>query len=292
MEVGFIGLGLMGRPMALNLLKAGHTLSVWSRRDEAMQPLVAAGATACVNAAEVAHRVDVLITMVGDGPDVEQVALGPDGIAAGARPGLVYIDMSTISPEIAQNVAAKLAEQQVTMLDAPVSGGEAGAVNAALTIMVGGDADAFARVQPLFDALGKTVSLIGPSGAGQVAKACNQVVTGVGIAAVAEAFNFARKSDVDVTRVREVLLGGFAASRILDVHGGRMLERDFEPGFKSWMHQKDMRIVLEEAHRLGLQLPTSSAAAQLYTAMAGSSMGEEDSVAVLKLLERMSGGAH
>jgi 2-hydroxy-3-oxopropionate reductase len=290
MNVGFIGLGLMGRPMALNLIRAGHSLRVWARRAEAMQPLLDAGATAAVSAADVAANVDVVITIVGDAPDVERVALGPDGIADGARPGLIHIDMSTISPEVTQSIARRLAARGVTMLDAPVSGGEPGAINAALTIMVGGDASAFECVKPLFEAMGKTISHIGGNGAGQVAKACNQIVTGVGVAAVAEALNFARKSGVDAGAVREVLLGGFAASRILDAHGGRMIQRNFQPGFKSWMHQKDMRIVLEEAHRLGLQLPTAAAAAQLYNAMVGSGLGEEDSVAMLKLFERMSGG--
>lgn len=290
MNVGFIGLGLMGRPMALNLIRAGHDLRVWARRPEAMQPLLDAGAVAAISAADVASKVDVVITIVGDAPDVERVALGPDGIADGARPGLIHIDMSTISPEVTQSIAARLRERGVTMLDAPVSGGEPGAINAALTIMVGGEASAFECVKPLFEAMGKTISHIGGNGAGQVAKACNQIVTGVGVAAVAEALNFARKSGVDAGAVREVLMGGFAASRILDVHGGRMVKRDFQPGFKSWMHQKDMRIVLEEAHRLGLQLPTAAAAAQLYNAMVGSGLGEEDSVAMLKLFERMSGG--
>lgn len=290
MNVGFIGLGLMGRPMALNLIRAGHSLRVWARRPEAMQPLLDAGATAGTSAADVAAAVDVVITVVGDGPDVERVALGPNGIADGARPGLIHIDMSTISPELTQSMATRLRERGVTMLDAPVSGGEPGAINATLTIMVGGEASAFDCVKPLFEAMGKTISLIGGNGAGQVAKACNQIVTGVGVAAVAEALNFARKSGVDAGAVREVLMGGFAASRILDAHGGRMVKRDFQPGFKSWMHQKDMRIVLDEAHRLGLQLPTAAAAAQLYNAMVGSGLGEEDSVAMLKLFERMSGG--
>lgn len=290
MNIGFIGLGLMGRPMALNLLHAGHALNVWARRPETMQPLLAEGANAFSSAAEVAAASEVVITLVGDGPDVENVVFAPGGIAEGARPGLIYIDMSTISPAIAQSVAKRLADVGVTMLDAPVSGGEIGAINATLTIMVGGDEKTFDFLRPLFDTLGKTVSRIGGSGAGQVAKACNQVITGVGVAAVAEALNFARKSGVDAGAVREVLLGGFAASRILDVHGGRMVRREFEPGFKSWMHQKDMRIVLEEAHRLGLQLPASAAAAQLYNAMAGSGLGDEDSVAMLKLFERMSGG--
>lgn len=290
MNVGFIGLGLMGRPMALNLIRAGHTLNVWARRPEATQPLLEAGAVVCESPAQLASLSEVVITLVGDGPDVESLVFEPGGIADGAHKNLIYVDMSTISPAIAQSVAKRLAGVGVTMLDAPVSGGEAGAINATLTIMVGGEAAAFERVRPLFETMGQTVSLLGASGAGQVAKACNQVITGVGIAAVAEALNFARKSGVDAAAVREVLLGGFAASRILEAHGGRMLQRDFEPGFKAWMHQKDMRIVLEEAHRLGLQLPASAAAAQLYNAMVGSGQGEEDSVAMLKLFERMSGG--
>lgn len=289
MEVGFIGLGLMGRPMALNLLKAGHRVHVWSRRQESMQPLVDAGAVACGSAAEVAGRAEVAISMVADAPDVEAVALGTGGVAEGARPGLVFVDMSTIAPAAAQSIAARLAEHGIPMLDAPVSGGEVGAINASLTIMVGGDAAAFAKARPLFEAMGKTVSHIGGCGAGQVAKACNQILTGVGVAAVAEALNFARKSGVDPARVREALLGGFAYSRILENHGKRMLERNFQPGFKAWMHQKDMRIVMEEAHRLGLALPSAAATAQLFNALVGSGLGEEDSVSMLKLLERMSG---
>lgn len=290
MEVGFIGLGLMGRPMALNLMKAGHKVHVWSRRRESMQPLLDAGAGECASAAELASRAEVVISMVADAPDVEHVALGPQGVAAGARPGLIFVDMSTIAPAAAQAIAAKLKAHGIEMLDAPVSGGEIGAINATLTIMVGGDAAAFERVKPAFEAMGKTVSLIGASGAGQVAKACNQILTGVGVAAVAEAMNFAKKSGVDAAKVREALLGGFAYSRILENHGQRMLDRNFKPGFKAWMHQKDLRIVMEEAHRLGLALPTSAATAQMLNAMVGSGLGENDSIAMLKLLERMSGG--
>ena len=290
MEVGFIGLGLMGRPMALNLMKAGHRVHVWSRRRESMQPLLDAGAGDCASAADVAARAEVVISMVADAPDVEQVALGPQGVAEGARPGLIFVDMSTIAPAAAQAIAAKLKARGIAMLDAPVSGGEIGAINATLTIMVGGDEAAFERVKPLFEAMGKTVSLIGASGAGQVAKACNQILTGVGVAAVAEAMNFAKKSGVDAAKVREALLGGFAYSRVLENHGQRMLDRNFKPGFKAWMHQKDLRIVMEEAHRLGLSLPTSAATAQMLNAMVGSGLGENDSIAMLKLLERMSGG--
>lgn len=290
MEVGFIGLGLMGRPMALNLIKAGHTVHVWSRRRASMQPLLEAGAGDCASAAEVARRAPLTISMVADAPDVEQVTLGPDGVADGAGAGHIHVDMSTIAPAAAQKIAGALAGRGVTMLDAPVSGGEVGAIAGTLTIMVGGDAAAFDKVRPVLEAMGQSVTLIGASGAGQVAKACNQILTGVSVAAVAEALNFATKSGVDAGKVREALLGGFAYSRILENHGQRMLDRNFKPGFKAWMHQKDMRIVIEEAHRLGLALPASAAATQMFNALVGSGMGEEDSIAMLKLLERMSGG--
>ena len=291
MDVGFIGLGLMGRPMALNLIKAGDRVHVWSRRRESMQPLLDAGAGDCASAAEVARRASITISMVADAPDVEQVTLGPDGVADGARAGHIHIDMSTIAPAAAQSIATRLVERGIIALDAPVSGGEPGAIAATLTIMVGGEAEAFERVQPLFEAMGKSITRIGEAGAGQVAKACNQIITGVGVASVAEALNFAAKSGVDGAKVREALLGGFAFSRILENHGQRMLARNFKPGFKAWMHQKDVRIVMDEAHRLGLALPTAAATMQLFNAMAGSGLGEDDSVALLKLLERMSGGA-
>ena len=290
MEVGFIGLGLMGRPMALNLIRAGHSVHVWSRRRASMAPLLEAGAGDAASAGELAERCPVTISMVADAPDVEQVTLGPGGVAERARAGHIHVDMSTIAPAAAQRIAAALAEKGVLALDAPVSGGEVGAVAGSLTIMAGGERAAFETVKPLFEAMGKSVTLIGAAGAGQVAKACNQILTGVGVAAVAEALNFASRSGVDAARVREALLGGFAYSRILENHGQRMLERNFKPGFKAWMHQKDLRIVMEEAHRLGLALPASAVTAQLFNAVVGSGMGEDDSIAMLRLLERMSGG--
>ena len=289
MKIGFVGLGIMGRPMALNILKGGFDLTVWARRAESMAPLLEAGAKAAASPAEVAAACDIVVSMVSDAPDVEAVALGAGGVAEGAKPGLIYVDMSTIAPAAAQSIAARLAEKGVTMLDAPVSGGEVGAINAGLTIMVGGDEAAFEKAKAVLACMGKSVNLIGGSGAGQVTKACNQILTGVTVMAVAEAFNFARKSGVDAGKVREALLGGFAYSRILENHGQRMLDRNFKPGFKAWMHQKDMNIVLQEAHRLGLMLPTSAASAQLFNAMVGSGLGEEDSVAALKLLEGLSG---
>lgn len=291
MNIGFIGLGLMGRPMALHLAKAGHTLHLWARRPAALEPFADAGAHVHVSAAQVARHAEVVFTMVADAPDVREVCLGPEGLAAGAQPGLIVADMSTINPNAAREIGAALAEKGIDFLDAPVSGGEVGALNASLTIMVGGKPEAFAQVKPLFGKMGKSVTLIGETGAGQVAKACNQILTGVGVLAVAEAFNFAAQNGVDVAKVREALLGGFAYSRILENHGQRMLDRNFKPGFKAWMHQKDLRIVMEEAHRLGLMLPAAAATAQLFNAIVGSGMGEEDSVAALKLLEKLSSPA-
>lgn len=289
MNVGFIGLGIMGRPMAINVARGGHCLHIWARRPAALEPFAQFGAKAHVSAAQVARHCAVVFTMVADAPDVEEVTLAAGGIAEGARPGLIVADMSTIAPSAARRIGERLAEKGIDFLDAPVSGGEPGAINATLSIMVGGKAEAFAKARPLFECMGKSITHVGAGGAGQVAKACNQIATGVGVLAVAEAFNLARKSGVDPAKVREALLGGFAYSKILDNHGSRMLARNFKPGFKSWMHQKDLRIVLQSAHELGLCLPATAATAQMFNAMVGSGLGEEDSVAMIKLLEKLSG---
>ena len=288
MNVGFIGLGLMGRPLALHLEKAGHALHLWARRPEPLAPFAAVNAKIYATPADVAANADVVITMVADAPDVEHVCLGENGLAAGGKAGLIIVDMSTINPNAARVIGEKLAAKGIEFVDAPVSGGEVGAINAALTIMVGGSQAAFDKVKPLLEKMGKSVTLIGGSGAGQVAKACNQILTGVGVMAVAEAFNFAAKSGVDPAKVREALLGGFAYSKILENHGQRMLDRNFKPGFKAWMHQKDLRIVMEEAHRMGLMLPSAAATAQLFNAIVGAGMGENDSITALQLLEKMS----
>jgi 2-hydroxy-3-oxopropionate reductase len=288
MKVGFIGLGLMGRPMALHLEKAGHELHLWARRPESLAPFSGVNARTHDSPAAVAAQAEVVIVMVADAPDVEAVCLGADGLATGGKAGLVVVDMSTINPNAARSIGLRLAEKGIEFVDAPVSGGETGAINAALTIMAGGQAAAFEKVRPLLEKMGKSVTLIGDSGAGQVAKACNQILTGVGVLAVAEAFNFAAKSGVDAGKVREALLGGFAYSRILENHGQRMLDRNFKPGFKAWMHQKDLRIVMEEAHRMGLMLPSAAATAQVFNAIVGSGMGEHDSISALMLLEKMS----
>lgn len=290
MHIGFIGLGIMGRPMALNLLKGGHGLTVWARRPESLAPLLAAGAQAGASPADLGARCDLVISMVADSPDVAEVMLGEQGVATSPAPGLVAVDMSTIAPLAARDIGRRLGDKGVAFVDAPVSGGEVGAIAGSLSIMVGGAAAAVAKAMPAFQCLGKNIVHVGDAGAGQVTKACNQICTGVGVLAVAEAFNFARKAGVDPARVREALLGGFAASRILENHGQRMLDRNFQPGFKAWMHQKDLHIVMESAHQLGLTLPTAAATAQMFNALVGSGRGEADSIAVLQLLESLSGG--
>jgi 2-hydroxy-3-oxopropionate reductase len=240
--VGFIGLGIMGKPMARNLLNAGYPLIVLNRSRPPVDELVAIGAQPGTSPQDVASRSDVVITMLPDSPDVESVALGADGIIAGIRDGALWIDMSTIAPATTKHVAGELAAKGVTSLDAPVSGGEKGAIDAALSIMVGGSDEAFARAQPIFAALGKNIVHVGELGAGQVTKACNQIVVGVTIEAVAEALALAELSGVDPNKVRAALLGGFAQSKILEVHGQRMIDRTFNPGFKARLHRKDMNI--------------------------------------------------
>jgi 2-hydroxy-3-oxopropionate reductase len=288
-NIGFIGLGIMGKPMAHNLHKAGHRLFVHARRAESMAPLAQAGCTACATAAEAAAQADVIFIMVSDTHDVKQVLFAEGGVAQGAKPGSVVVDMSTISPTATRHYAARLAERGIAMLDAPVSGGDVGAINGTLSIMVGGKPEIFERVKPLFECMGKNIVHIGDNGAGQVAKACNQIVVGVTIEAVAEALTFARKSGVDVAKVREALMGGFAASRILDVHGKRMLDNNYQPGFKTKLHQKDMNIVMQTAQELGLALPAAALVMQHMNALMGTGDAESDSAAVMKIVERMSG---
>ena len=279
----------MGRPMALNLLRAGYTVRVWARRSESMQPLIEAGATACSSPADAASGADIIISNVSDTIDVEQVILGDSGVIEGAASGSVVVDMSTISPSVTRDIAARLAEGGVEMLDAPVSGGEKGAIDGTLSIMIGGKAAVFDRVLPVFEVLGSNIVLIGDNGAGQVTKACNQTVIAQTISAIGEAFVLATAAGVDPARVREALLGGFAGSRVLDSHGGRMLAHDFKPGFKSKLHQKDMRIVLETAHELGIALPGAALATQMINALVGSGGGEDDSCAILRLQEQLAG---
>jgi len=282
-RIGFIGLGIMGRPMALNLRKAGYPLWVHGRRSETMAPVVAAGATACASAADVATQVEVIIVMVGDTPDVESVLFGARGVVEGIRPGTVVVDMSTISPDATRRFAAELAKKHAEMLDAPVSGGEIGAVNATLSIMVGGKPDVFDAVSPLFAVLGKNIVLVGANGAGQVAKAANQIIVGLTIEAIAEAFAMARESGVDVARVRGAVMGGFAGSRILEVHGARMLKGDFKPGFKVRLHRKDLRIAIDAGAEHGLVLPGATLVARQFDTLMEKGDGEVDHAALYTL---------
>jgi 2-hydroxy-3-oxopropionate reductase len=288
-KVGFIGLGIMGRPMALNLKRAGFDLAVHARRPESMAPLAEAGAETCATSAEVARRSDVIFTMVSDTADVEQVILGPRGVIEGVREGSVVVDMSTISASATRAIGDRLSALGVAMLDAPVSGGDVGAINGTLSIMVGGNTEAFERVRPLFEVMGKNIVHVGGNGAGQVCKSCNQIVVGATIAGVAEAMLLARAAGVDPIRVREALLGGFAGSRILEIHGQRMIDEVFVPGFKARLHQKDMRIVAEAAHELGLALPSAAMVAQYLNALVGRGLGEEDSAAIYKVIAAMNG---
>jgi 2-hydroxy-3-oxopropionate reductase len=286
--VGFIGLGIMGRPMAANIKNAGYELHVYARRAESMLPLEQLGVLAYASPELVAAKADIVFIMVSDTPDVEQVIFGDNGIAAAKRRGQIVVDMSTISPVNTREMARRLAEQGIDMLDAPVSGGEVGAVAGSLSIMVGGKSPVFEKVRPLFETMGRNIVHIGEHGAGQVAKACNQITVGGAIAAVAEAMLFAQKNGADPYKVREALLGGFAGSKILEVHGKRMLDHNFQPGFKTRLHQKDMDIVLDTARQIGLALPTSAMVAQFLNALVGSGDGELDSSAIVKVIEKMS----
>jgi len=289
MNIAFIGLGIVGRPMALNLQRAGHRVFVHGRRPESMTALAQDGCVACASAAEAAAQAEVVFIMVSDTSDVEQVLFGARGVVHGARPGSVVVDMSTISPNATRRFAEDLAARGIAMLDAPVSGGDVGAINGTLSIMVGGKPESFERVQALFAVLGKNIVHVGDHGAGQVAKACNQIVVALTIEAVAEALTFARQNDVDPAKVRAALMGGFAASRILEVHGQRMLDDNYQPGFKTKLHQKDLNIVLQSAYEMGLALPGTALAMQQLNALLGAGEGELDSAAIMKVVQRMSG---
>ncbi|MEJ2440765.1 MAG: 2-hydroxy-3-oxopropionate reductase [Gammaproteobacteria bacterium] len=289
MNLGFIGLGIMGRPMALNLLKTGHKLAVHARRPHMMEPLEQAGAMACASSSQVAAQSEVIFICVSDTPDVEQVILADDGIMAGARADSIVVDMSTISPLATRNLAGTLKQHAVHMLDAPVSGGEQGAIEATLSIMVGGERNIYERVLPLFECMGKNIVYIGDNGAGQVTKACNQIVVAQAIAAVGEALLLAQASGVDPVKVRAALMGGFAGSRVLESHGQRMLERNFKPGFKAGLHHKDLRIAMESAHELGLALPGAANVAQYLNAVVGQGKSENDSISILEIQEAVCG---
>ena len=288
MKLGFIGLGVMGRPMALHLMRHGHTLGVYARRTESAAPLVTAGATRYDTPAALAAACEVIFTMVTNSQDVEHIVLGPDGIAQGAKAGSVLVDMETISPTVAREVALALAKHGVEMLDAPVSGGPTGAEQATLAIMAGGKPEVFERIKPLFACMGKTIIRVGDSGAGQITKACNQLLLLVTAQGAAEALALAKRCGVDPAVVREVLMGGIASSRVLDVFGKRMVERNFANGIDTRLYHKDMDIALGLVHEHGAAAPAASVTMQHINAAIGRGEGGSDLSVLIDVLEGMS----
>jgi 2-hydroxy-3-oxopropionate reductase len=286
--VGFIGLGIMGGPMALNLVRAGYPLVVHNRTRAKEQELVAAGAKAAGDPQAVANEAEVVITMLPDSPDVEAVYLGEDGVIAGARDGQLLIDMSSVAPATAQAVSAAAVEVGASALDAPVSGGDVGAREGTLSIMVGGGEDAFERARPIFEVLGKTIVRLGEAGAGQTAKACNQMLVAITIEAVSEALVLASKAGVDPERLIEVLSGGLAGNRVMEVRRRNLLEHDFTPGFKLELHHKDLGIALRTARELGVYVPTTAIVDQMLSALKAAGDGGLDHSALLKVIEQAS----
>jgi 2-hydroxy-3-oxopropionate reductase len=282
MKVGFVGRGAMGRPMALHLQRAGHDLHVWARRPESAAGLPA---TVCATPAELGRHCEVVFTIITSSADVEAVALGPDGLFAGMAPDSVLVDCSTIAPDAARRIAAKLGERGIHMLDAPVSGGAQGARDATLAIMAGGDAAVLERVRPLLACLGQRIVHIGPNGAGQVAKACNQMIMVAAIEAAAEALRLAAASGVDCAKVKQALAGGSAASRVLDVLGERMVKRDFTAGIEARLHHKDFGLVLEAARKSGVPVPLTATVAQQLNALMAQGWGRDDTASLLRVLE-------
>lgn len=299
MNIGFIGLGVMGRPMAGHLLASGHQLSIVQHRSPLPHDLVAGGARVCAVPRAVAAAAEIVILMLPDTPDVERVLFAEDGVAAGLSAGKCVVDMSSIDPIATRGFAEKIAALSCDYVDAPVSGGEVGAKAASLTIMCGAKPAAFERVRPLFELMSKNITLVGDVGAGQVTKIANQIIVALNIEAVAEALVFAAKAGVDPAKVREALMGGFAASRVLEVHGERMISRTFEPGFRIALHQKDLNLALASARALGLSLPNTASAQQLFSACVAQGGRGWDHSAMVRALEilaahplAVSGGTH
>jgi 2-hydroxy-3-oxopropionate reductase len=286
-EVGFIGLGIMGAPMAGHLKNAGHTLHAFARSRPRAE-LVAQGFDVCGNARDVAARSEIIIMMVSDTPDVEQVLFGNDGVAEGLKRDSLVIDMSSISPVATKQFAARIAALGCEYVDAPVSGGDIGAKAATLTIMAGGTVSAFTRARPLFEKMGKTITHVGEVGAGQTAKVANQIIVALTIEAVAEALLFASKAGADPEKVRQALMGGYASSRVLEVHGERMIKRRFDPGFKLDLHSKDLNIALDGARQLQLSLPHTASCAQLMHAARAAGLGQRDNSSLVQVLEQLA----
>jgi len=286
-RIGFIGLGIMGTPMAGHLIAGGHSLFAYSRRN-VPPPLLEIGATACESSEKVAEASDIVFIMVPDTPHVEDVLFGASGVARGLTPGKIVVDMSSISPLATKDFAKRINDLGCQYLDAPVSGGEVGAKAASLTIMVGGSDDAFAKVKPLFDLMGKNVTLVGGNGDGQTCKVANQIIVALTIEAVGEALLFASKAGADPAKVRQALMGGFASSRILEVHGERMIKRTFAPGFRIELHQKDLNLALDGARKMGLALPNTASAQQLFSVCAANGGKAWDHSGLVRALEIMS----
>jgi len=287
LNIGFIGLGIMGEPMANHLNAAGHQLFVFTR-GKIPESISSSGATQCLNARGVAERADIIIIMVPDTPDVEAALFSDNGIAAGLKPGKIVIDMSSISPIATKIFAKKINALGCDYLDAPVSGGEVGAKNASLSIMVGGPEACFEKIKPLFELMGKNITWVGGNGDGQTAKVANQIIVALNIEAVAEALLFAAKAGADPARVRQALMGGFASSKILEVHGERMIKRTFDPGFRIELHQKDLNLALASARALGVSLPNTAMAQELFNSCAAHGGKAWDHSAMVKALEKMS----
>jgi 2-hydroxy-3-oxopropionate reductase len=287
-SIGFIGLGAMGEPMALNLLNAGFDVTVHSRSRPPVDRLAHAGAQVAESPADLAGQSTIVITMLPETRDVEQVLTGPDGVLDGASDGALLVDMSTISPPATVALAEQVASRGCAMLDAPVSGGDVGARNATLSIMVGGEAKDVARARPVFEALGKTVTHVGPSGAGQTVKACNQIVVAGTIAALSEALVLASRSGIETSTVIDVLQGGFAASKVLEVRGGNFVAREFEPGFRAALHLKDLDIALSAAHSEGVALPTTALVTQLFSALCARGHGDKDHSGLFLLVDELA----
>ena len=287
LKIGFIGLGIMGAPMAEHLLKAGHQLFVFSH-GKLPETIAASQATQCLSSRGVAERADIIITMVPDTPDVQAVLFNDDGVAAGLSAGKLVIDMSSISPIATKTFAQKINALGCDYLDAPVSGGEVGAKNATLSIMVGGDQAVFERIKPIFELLGKNITLVGGNGDGQTVKVANQIIVALNIEAVAEALLFAARAGADPARVRRALMGGFASSKILEVHGERMVKRNFAPGFRIELHQKDLSLALSSARELGVALPNTATAQELFNSCVAHGGKAWDHSAMVKALEKLS----
>ncbi len=287
-NLGFIGLGIMGKPMAGHLVKAGHKVYVYDINPAPVQELVAKGALGCKSSKEVAENSEIIIIMVPDTPDVEQVLFGTFGVAEGVKKGSIVVDMSSISPLATKEFARKLAALGVEMLDAPVSGGQVGAENATLSIMVGGKVEIFEKVKLIFELMGKNIVHIGGHGDGQTCKVANQIVVALTIEAVSEALVFASKAGADPRKVRQALLGGFAQSRILDLHGERMINRSFNPGFRIQLHKKDLNLALQAARQLGVSLPNTALAQELFNAVAAQEGDQLDHSAMVLALERLA----